>query len=100
MISYYKKIEVRNEDDLCEAIHCSLLETLVNINSIGVCYHMPSLQIRIRIKYDNSLQINFNITAEEYGYLLDAHASQWDYGNFIANIKDRIREIILKDYIR
>lgn len=101
MLIYYKKIEVRNVDDLCEAIHCSLVESLVNIDDIGVYYHAPSMQIRIRIKYDNSLQLNFNLEREDYCFLyLDEHTSQWDYGNFITDIKDRIREMILKDYIR
>lgn len=100
MINYYKKIVVKTENDLCEAIHCSLLETLVNVDSIGVYYYPPSLQIRIRIKYDNSLQININLEPEDYKELLDVNSSQWDYGNFIAYLKTRIVKMILKDYIR
>lgn len=100
MITYYKKIEVRNVDDLCEAIHCSLLESLVNVDSIGVYFHNPSLQIRIRIKYDNSLQINMNINPEDYDYLLRDTAVQADYAVFIIELRNRIREMILKNYIR
>lgn len=100
MITYYKKIEVINVHNLCEVIQDSLSDSLVNIDSINVDYHLPSLQIRIRIKFDNSLQINMNLEAEEYNLLLCDYATQGDYVSFITHIRNKIVEMILKEYIK
>ena len=100
MITYYKKLFITNVDNLCEAIHCSLTEILTGEYALSVKYHAPSLQIRIVIGYADTTRICINLKPEEYVDLLNDTASQWDYGQFIAIIKDRIKEMILKDYIR
>jgi len=101
MITYYKKLFVTNVDTLCEAIHCSLTEVLVNVYDISVYYHVPSLQIRIKIKYEDRCVININLEREEYNNLLDIdNASEWDYGNFIAALKNDIKNMILTNYIK
>lgn len=101
MITYYKKLYITTVENLCEAIHCSLSEILTGVYTLGVAYHAPSLQIRIVIRYSDGTAININIEAEEYKDLLDVNcASQWDYGQFIGITKNRIKEMILKKYIR
>lgn len=99
MITYNKNLYIVNVENLCEAIHCSLTEILTGVYTLGVAYHEPSLQIRIVIRYANGTSIIINLEAEEYKDLLDDNASQWDYGNFIAMIKDNIKEVILNKYI-
>lgn len=100
MIEYYKKLFITNVDTLCEAIHCSLTEILKGEYALSVQYHAPSLQIRIKIAYADTTRIFINLKPEEYADILNDNASQWDYGNFIGIIKNRIKEMILKDYIR
>lgn len=100
MITYYKQLYITNVDNLCEAIQCSLSEILTGVYTLGVQYHMPSLQIRIVIRYSNGCTIYINLEREEYKDLLDDSASEWDYGQFISMIKDNIKEDILKNYIR
>ena len=63
-------------------------------------YHAPSLQIRIIIRFESGCTVYINLEPEEYKVLLDDNASQWDYGQFIAMIKDNIKEYILEQYIR
>ena len=101
MITYYKKLFITNVDNLCEAILCSLTEVLVNVYDISVYYHAPSLQIRIKIKYEDRCTININLEREDYNDLLDVdNASNWDYGNFMAGIKNDIKDMILRNYMK
>ena len=100
MITYNKIVYITNIETLCEAIQCSLSEILKGIYTLGVQYHAPSLQIRIIIRFENGCTVYINLEREEYKDLLDDNASQWDYGQFIAMIKDIIKEYILEKYIR
>ena len=101
MITYYKKLYITTIDNLCEAIQCSLSEVLTSVYSISVYYDAPSTQIRIIIKFEDRCTINIKLEPDEYRYLLDVDcASEWDYGNFIAGIKNDIRDLILRNYMQ
>ncbi|MBO5542325.1 MAG: hypothetical protein J5936_02705 [Acholeplasmatales bacterium] len=91
---------ITNIETLCEAIQCSLSGTLKGIYTLGVQYHTPSLQIRITIRFESGCTVYIKLKREEYKDLLDDNATEWDYGQFIAMIKDIIKEYILEQYIR
>lgn len=101
MITYYKKLYIKTVDNLCEAIHCSLSEILAMQNSLSVYFDAPSLQIRIIIRFVDGLTININIEREDYIDLLDLRcASEWDYNQFIGITKNKIKSLILENYIK
>ena len=104
MITYYKKLYIKTVDNLCEAIHCSLSEILAMQNSLSVYFDAPSLQIIIIIRFVGGLTININIEHEEYEDFLDILdlkcASEWDYNQFIGIIKNKIKSLILENYIK
>lgn len=100
MITYYKKMEILNATQLTEAIEYTLSHDLLNVNKLNVRYDACSLQLRICIIYKNGKRIFVSIESEEYSYLLDTNASQWDYGNFITQLKNSIKSRILEDYIK